>query len=82
MKRRLPSRSSRNSKADFPKQKQLLPGTVQQNNALARKYGIEGFPTVLVISADGKVLAKTGYLSTTKVDDYIKHYEAILKKIK
>lgn len=69
-------------KADFPKQKQLLPGTVQQNNALARKYGIEGFPTVLVISADGKVLAKTGYLSTTRVDDYIKHYEAILKKIK
>ncbi len=69
-------------KADFPRQKQLLPGVVQQNNVLVRKYGIEGFPTVLVVSADGKVLARTGYLPSTGVDGYIKHYEAILKKLK
>ncbi len=68
-------------KADFPRKKALQPGIVQQNKALARKYGIEGYPTVLIVSSDGKVLAQTGYLQNSGVKEYTRHYEGILKKI-
>lgn len=69
-------------KADFPRGKKLQPGIVQQNNALARKYNVEGFPTVLIVSADGKVLAQTGYLRNSGIKEYTRHYEDILKKLK
>lgn len=69
-------------KADFPEHRQLPKATAQQNEALSRKYGVEGFPTVLIVSSDGKVLAKTGYLRNSGVKEYLKHYEDILKKIK
>jgi protein disulfide-isomerase len=41
-------------KADFPRRKQQSETVKKQNQALARAYGIEGFPTVIVVSPDGK----------------------------
>lgn len=47
--------------ADFPQRKAVPEATKRQNEELAAQYGVEGFPTVLILAPDGKVLARTGY---------------------
>lgn len=44
--------------ADFPRKSELPEGQRAHNEALARKFGIEAFPTVLILDADGQVLDK------------------------
>src|SRR5688500_409737 len=39
---------------DFPRRKQLPPDLQKANRALAEKYNIESFPTVLVFDSNGK----------------------------
>jgi protein disulfide-isomerase len=46
---------------DFPRKKKMAPETVAQNERLAMKYGIQGFPTVVVFDSDGKPLGALGY---------------------
>ena len=47
---------------DFPSDESLVTAERRKlNEALARKYGIRGFPTVLLMDAKGKVFAQTGY---------------------
>lgn len=46
---------------DFPRSKPQDPATKKANQDLATKYKIEGFPTVLFLNADGKVLGTSGY---------------------
>ena len=47
---------------DFPSDKSLVPEAKQKRNReLAEKYAVRGFPTVLLLDAQGKVLAQTGY---------------------
>lgn len=48
--------------ADFPRGKKLDEATRRQNEELASKYGVEGFPTLLVFSSEGKKLGELGYL--------------------
>jgi len=49
-------------KADFPKLKPLPPAQQQANDALAQKFNIEGFPTLIVLNGEGKELARNvGY---------------------
>ncbi len=53
-------------KADFPRKKANKLSDYQQtkNNDLAGKYNSQGyFPLVLLMSADGKIMGKTGYKS-------------------
>ncbi|MEQ1858697.1 MAG: thioredoxin family protein [Chthoniobacteraceae bacterium] len=47
---------------DFPQIKPLPKAQADANNKLAEKYKIEGFPTVLVLDGDGKVLGRLGYM--------------------
>jgi protein disulfide-isomerase len=47
---------------DFPQGKQLPDAIKQQNDKLMAKYGVDGFPTVLFLDADGKVLGQSGYM--------------------
>ena len=47
--------------ADYPRIKQLPAQSARQNETLAQQYNIEGFPTVLVLDANGKELARSGY---------------------
>jgi protein disulfide-isomerase len=48
---------------DFPQSKPIPQKVQTQNNALQQQYGIEGFPTFLVVDPSGKVLQKqVGYL--------------------
>jgi thioredoxin-related protein len=46
---------------DFPRMKKMPPETVAQNERLAVKYGIQGFPTVVVFDSSGKPLGALGY---------------------
>jgi thioredoxin-related protein len=46
---------------DFPRKKQMPPETTAQNEKLAMKYGIQGFPTVVVFDSSGKPLGALGY---------------------
>lgn len=46
---------------DFPRQKKLNKKQKEQNDKLAAKYGIRGYPTVLILSPEGELVATTGY---------------------
>ncbi|MEI8242311.1 MAG: thioredoxin family protein [bacterium] len=48
-------------KADYPRKTKLSAAVVKQNKALLITYRVEGFPTVLLLDAEGAVLAQTGY---------------------
>jgi thioredoxin-related protein len=47
---------------DFPQQKQLPDEVKQQNDALGNQFKIDGYPTLIVLDADGKELGRqVGY---------------------
>src|SRR5204863_807913 len=46
---------------DFPRMKKMPPEVTAQNEKLAMKYGIQGFPTVVVFDSNGKPLGALGY---------------------
>src|SRR6478672_1566308 len=49
---------------DFPRDKELSAAQKTANEALQKKYKVGGFPTIIVIDADGKtVWSNEGYLS-------------------
>lgn len=65
---------------DFPRNKKKQSKYVQKQNAeMAKKYGVTGFPTVLLLDYNGKVIAKTGYRKGGP-DGYIKHLKKLMKK--
>lgn len=47
--------------ADFPRRKKQDDKLKKQNSDLAEKYSVQGFPTVLLMDAEGKVFATAGY---------------------
>jgi protein disulfide-isomerase len=46
---------------DFPRKKQMPAEITAQNERLLMKYGIQGFPTVVVFDSSGKPLGALGY---------------------
>jgi thioredoxin-related protein len=49
-------------KLDFPNKKELPEGEREKNEAAAKKFDVKGFPTVLLLDAEGKeVDRKVGY---------------------
>ena len=48
-------------KVDFPRAKPLTTEVRKQNEELAQKYGIEGFPTIVVLNGDGQQVGELGY---------------------
>jgi len=49
-----------------------------RNTELKNKYGIRGYPTVLVMTPDGEVFGKTGY-RPGGAEPYIEHLDEMLK---
>ena len=47
---------------DFPRAKAISKETLAQNEKLARQYGIQGFPTIVVLNSNGKQVAELGYI--------------------
>ena len=63
---------------DFPKAKPQSDELKAANKELSKKYGIKGFPTIIVLDADGKELfRKVGYGGTPAAE-----YVADLAKLK
>lgn len=47
---------------DFPQGKTLPRSVTKQNEELRDKYGIEGYPTVIVLDSEGKKVGQLGYM--------------------
>ena len=58
-------------KADFPRKTKLPANVTAQNRKLAGQYKIEGYPTVILVNAEGEVIHRTGYESGG-ADKYVK----------
>lgn len=48
---------------DFPSRTPQSRQLKEQNKKLAARYGVEGFPTVLFLDAEGKIKGRTGYVA-------------------
>ena len=62
---------------DFPKKKVQSEELKLQNKALAEKYSIRGFPTILLLSPEAELIEKTGYQSGG-AKSYVNHIKNIL----
>ena len=49
-------------KLDFPRRVPQSPQLKSQNQQLAQRYQIEGYPTVVVLNSSGNPVGRTGYL--------------------
>lgn len=63
---------------DFPRRKEQSDEEKAQNKALAEKYEVRGFPTILLLSDKGKEVARTGYKEGGP-EPYIEHLKELLK---
>ena len=66
-------------KLDFPRGTPIDPKTKEQNEMLAKMYGIRGFPTILLTDGEGKVFAQTGY-QQGGAKAYIAHLKDLIAK--
>lgn len=64
-------------KLDFPRNIEQSAETQNYNRNLAQKYGIQGFPTILIFNSQGKMVAQTGY-QPGGPDKYIEHIKSYL----
>jgi protein disulfide-isomerase len=65
---------------DFPRHTKLPPAQEKANDALARKFGIEGFPTVIVLDANGKQLYKDVGYSGASAKDFVANLQKLKKQ--
>ena len=65
--------------ADFPRSKLIPEQVMRQNRKLAERYGIQGFPTILLVDDTGKELARTGY-RRGGAKAYVEHLDDLLKQ--
>ena len=47
---------------DFPKRKPVSAATREQNERLLMRYQVQGFPTIIVLNSEGKMVAELGYM--------------------
>ncbi len=63
---------------DFPRRKQQTADVKKANQALQEKYGIQGYPTIVVLDADGKKVGDLGYMDSPK--PFIEKLDGMKKK--
>lgn len=64
---------------DFPRRKPQLPKIKKQNNNLAKKYRIRGFPTITLINEKGDLIATTGYRRGGSAK-YVEHLKELISQ--
>ena len=64
---------------DFPNRKQQEESLKDQNNTLLDNYGVNYFPTIILVDAEGKVLGETGYRRSGP-ELYVEHLKSLLNK--
>jgi protein disulfide-isomerase len=64
---------------DFPKHKEQDKAQKEANQALAEKFGVEGYPTVVVLNSDGKEIKKSVGYDGESAKDFIAELEKLQK---
>ena len=64
---------------DFPKRKKQPQELKIKNEELARKYRVRGFPSVALLSPEGKLVSMTGY-RRGGAEAYIEHLELLINQ--
>ncbi|MCF7837461.1 MAG: thioredoxin family protein [Candidatus Marinimicrobia bacterium] len=62
---------------DFPRRKALKKNLQEQNEMLAKKFGIRGYPSVIILSPDGEKVGRTGY-QAGGAENYVTHLKGII----
>jgi protein disulfide-isomerase len=65
---------------DFPQRKEQSEQLKSSNQALSKKYNIEGFPTVIVLNGEGKELKREVGFGGQSADELIAELEKLKKK--
>ena len=64
-------------KLDFPRNIEQSTETKMYNNNLAQKFGVQGFPTILLFNSSGKLVLTTGYQPSGPAS-YVNHLKSYL----
>lgn len=64
---------------DFPRGKKQAPELKAKNEALSKQFAIAGFPTILLLDAQGQVYAQTGY-QEGGAKQYLAHLDTLSKQ--
>lgn len=56
---------------DFPRRKEQTAAQKEANQKLAGQFGVEGFPTVILLDPNGKVVGKLGYYQDTTLQSFL-----------
>ena len=64
-------------KIDFPQSIEQSAETKFYNNQLAQKFGIQGYPTILLFNSQGKMVLQTGY-QPGGPENYVNHLKSYL----
>jgi thioredoxin-related protein len=64
---------------DFPKAKPLSEAVEKANDALATRFRIEEYPTVIVFDSDGNVLSRESSYDDLPVKDYVARLRKLRK---
>jgi protein disulfide-isomerase len=64
-------------KLDFPRNIEQTAETKMYNNTLAQRYGVQGFPTILLFNSTGKLVLTTGYQPGGPAN-YVNHLKGYL----
>jgi len=65
-------------KLDFPRKTKLSPELEKQNKGLAKKYDVQGYPTIKLLKPSGSEIAETGYQEGGPAK-YVEHLKKLLK---
>jgi protein disulfide-isomerase len=60
---------------DFPKWKHQSDAVKEYNKKLAQKFGVTGYPTIILLNKSGMILGRTGYREGG-ANTYIKHIKS------
>ena len=64
---------------DFPTAKKQTAELKKANSELAKKFGIDGYPTIVVLDSNGKELSKNSGYGGEKPKEFIAKIEALKK---
>lgn len=62
---------------DFPHNKNQSKKLKEQNEALAKQFGIRGYPSIVLLDSEGKPIGKTGYQAGGP-EKYVEHLKSLI----
>lgn len=65
-------------KLDFPRRAQQSEALKTQNQKLQGQFGVQGYPTIVLVNEEGKEIQRTGY-QPGGAEKYVLHLQELLK---